>query len=106
MRRIFAVSLFIVSRLATASLAVAQTCAGDCDGDHRVMVDELVTGVNIVLGAQSVLRCASFDTNRDRRVAVNELIAGVNGAISGCPFPQRIAYVTTTDFQTGAFGTV
>jgi hypothetical protein len=59
-------------------------CAGDCNEDGDVAVDELVRGVNIALGGQPVDTCPSLDTNDDDRVTVNELVRAVNNALMGC----------------------
>jgi hypothetical protein len=67
----------------TVSL-ITQTCPGDCDGDRRVTVDELVTGVSIALGHIPATRCLQFDTNDDGRVTVDELVIAVNRALQGC----------------------
>ena len=36
------------------ALARAQTCAGDCNGDGTVTINELILGVNIALGSAMV----------------------------------------------------
>jgi photosystem II stability/assembly factor-like uncharacterized protein len=59
-------------------------CNGDCDGNRRIAVNELIIGVNILLGAFNVDRCGSFDSNRDGRVTVNEIVAAVARSLSGC----------------------
>ena len=59
-------------------------CAGDCNGDGEVTINELITGVNIALGNDSVSSCPAVDTNGDGEVAVNELIQAVNSALNGC----------------------
>jgi hypothetical protein len=60
-------------------------CAGDCNGDGAVAINELITGVNIALGSAPISSCPSFDGNGDGNVAINELIAAVNNALNGCP---------------------
>ena len=60
------------------------TCVGDCDGNGSVSVGELVTGVNIALGSQSVDRCRAFDSSGNQRVEISELVAAVNRALNGC----------------------
>lgn len=62
----------------------ASTCAGDCDGDGIVTVDEIVTAVNIALGAQPGASCGAADVNGDANVTVEELVAAVNAALIGC----------------------
>lgn len=60
-------------------------CAGDCDGDGQVSINELILGVNIALGTAAADSCAAFDRDGDGQVSVSELIAGVNSALGGCP---------------------
>ncbi|HVN84108.1 MAG TPA: matrixin family metalloprotease [Candidatus Binatia bacterium] len=60
-------------------------CVGDCDGDHKVSVDELVKGVNIALGNDVVASCEAFDSDHNDKVTVDELVQGVNAALNGCP---------------------
>jgi len=77
------------TRTATAVHTVTATrttrpCAGDCNGDGEVSVDELVRGVNIALGSAPARTCAGVDTNGDREVTVDELVAAVNAALRGC----------------------
>jgi hypothetical protein len=59
-------------------------CAGDCDYNDVVAINELVKGVNIALGSASLGDCSSFDLNDNGRVDINELIAAVNNALNGC----------------------
>lgn len=60
-------------------------CAGDCDGNGQVSINELIRGVNIALGSAALDDCAVFDVDGNGQVAVNELIAAVNAALAGCP---------------------
>lgn len=64
--------------------AAAQACLGDCNGDGFVTVDEILTGVNIALGAQELASCLSFDGNGDSIVSVDEIIQALNVALTGC----------------------
>lgn len=69
---------------ATATPEVSD-CAGDCNGDGEITVDELITGVNVALGAADISSCLAFDTNRDGTVTVDEILVAVNRALTGCP---------------------
>ena len=60
------------------------SCAGDCDGDGAVAINELVTAVGIALGGQPIAACASADQDGNGQVAINELIAAVNHALGAC----------------------
>ena len=62
----------------------AASCAGDCNGDGEVTVDEIIKGVNIALGSLPPSACAAADANGDREVTVNELVKSVNAALGGC----------------------
>lgn len=59
-------------------------CAGDCDGDAAVTVDEIIRGVNIALGISAVADCPSFDTDASGEVTVDEIVAAVTRALEGC----------------------
>lgn len=62
--------------------ARAQLCAGDCDGNRTVTVDELIRGVGFALGTGG--ECASLDRDRDGAAQINELVAAVGRALGGC----------------------
>lgn len=70
------------SATTTATSAVA--CAGDCNDNGLVAIDELVRGVNIALDRTAVEMCPNSDQNRDGSVTVNELVLAVNNALRGC----------------------
>jgi len=55
-------------------------CAGDCNGNGSVAINELVSSVNISLGLAPVSACAACDANDDSRVSVSELVSAVNRA--------------------------
>ena len=59
-------------------------CAGDCDGDGAVRIDELVRGVRIALGESGADACAVADRNADGAVSIDELVAAVTAALAGC----------------------
>lgn len=60
------------------------SCQGDCDGDGRVAINELVRGVAVALGRESVSACTAVDEDNDGNVRINELIAAVRNALLGC----------------------
>jgi hypothetical protein len=66
--------------------ATEYVCVGDCDGDGRVAINELILGVNIVLDAQAVTACSAFQNleGLEGIVDVAQLVAGVNNALNGC----------------------
>lgn len=59
-------------------------CVGDCGGDGKVSIADLIVGVNIALGSKPISDCPAFDANGDGKVAINELIRAVNNALAGC----------------------
>src|SRR5260221_10174930 len=59
-------------------------CVGDCNHDGRLTIDELVTGVSMALGMQSLDSCPDFDRSGNHAVTVDELIAAVDSALTGC----------------------
>jgi len=59
-------------------------CAGDCDGDGEVTVDEILRSVAIALGQRSVEDCPSADTDGDGQVTVDEIVRAVASALGGC----------------------
>ena len=75
---------FTATPLPSVTATPGLGCAGDCNGDGMVPVNELITGVNIALGNAAVDACPAFDRDGNGQVAVNELIAAVNAALSGC----------------------
>jgi hypothetical protein len=59
-------------------------CPGDCDGNRRVDVAELVRGVQITLGTDDLTTCPVADSNGDASVAVDDLVRAINAALGGC----------------------
>lgn len=73
-----------VSLCCSATVGLAQTCVGDCDGNGRPTIDELIRGVNIVLGSAAFELCMSLDTSGNHNVEVNELVRAVADVLYGC----------------------
>jgi hypothetical protein len=59
----------------------AQDLAGDCDGSGQVSVDEVVVGVDVALGRESLDVCRAVDRNVDGTVSVDELLAAIREAL-------------------------
>lgn len=78
-----AVLLALVLAVAFAGPAAAD-CVGDCNGDDVVAINELIVGVGIALGSESVTACPTLDANGDGTVAISELVTGVSNALGGC----------------------
>lgn len=62
-------------------------CPGDCDTDGTVSVDELVTTINVALGATTLAECVGVDRSADGQVSVDELVGTISLALSGCGEP-------------------
>jgi hypothetical protein len=71
--------------LVTDAIALAQQCAGDCNGDASVTIDELIVASTIAIGDRAVDDCMGADRNGDGQVTIDELIAAVGSALDGCP---------------------
>jgi hypothetical protein len=80
----------------------APICVGDCDGDGAVTVNELITGVGIVLGTAPVAECPVLDTGGTGHVDVSRLLIAVNNALDGCPAGVSDAAVGTVLAMTRA----
>jgi hypothetical protein len=69
--------------MAVALHQAAAECA-DCDGDNRVSIGELVTGINIALGTADLSVCRAIDRGADGEVTVDDLVAAIGDALNGC----------------------
>lgn len=58
-------------------------CIGDCNGDGRVTIGELVLSVGMALDRRSA-QCAAVDRDGSGSVTVDELVAAVGSALAGC----------------------
>jgi hypothetical protein len=78
-----------VTPVATITRAPTRTvpptpCAGDCNDDGTVTVDEILTMVSIALGNAHVDVCLAGDANGDGMVSIDEILRAVNNALNGC----------------------
>ena len=78
-----AATLDSVAQDGAISVAASQ-CAGDCNGDGAVTVDDLVKAANIALGAAAVGTCPAADLDHDGEVIITEILTAVLNAQSGC----------------------
>jgi hypothetical protein len=67
------------------AMPAGAACRGDCSGDRKVAVNELVSAVGIALGTTGLDRCTAVDADKDRKVSVAELVGAVGAALAGCP---------------------
>lgn len=110
----------VLAMLALSSRAHASgTCIADCNYDGSVTVNELITGVNIVLGTDLITSCPALLCEAGPPVPVTCLVQAVNAALSGCvnvPTPTTIEgpvtggngvpFVAGTSFDLGEVGYV
>ncbi len=59
-------------------------CAGDCNGDGTVFIDDLLRAVAIALGDRDLAACAAADRNDDAAITIDELVAALHNALGGC----------------------
>jgi hypothetical protein len=68
----------------TPTATVAPACVADCNADGEVLVNEVITSVNIALDNLPLSACPVADSNGDGVVLIGEIIAAVNNVINGC----------------------
>ena len=59
-------------------------CPGDCNDDGVVAIDEVLTLVNVSLGAADMCLCVRANVVRDRVIAIDEIVRAVGRALYGC----------------------
>lgn len=59
-------------------------CLGDCSGDGKVTINELVTLVQIALGFGVTSDCVAGDSDGDQVIGINELVGAVARDLNGC----------------------
>jgi hypothetical protein len=78
---------------------VDRYCAGDCNTDNLVTIDEVLTGVAIALGTVPYQSCVHFDRNRDDQVSVEEIVAAVDVALTRCQREPETQIYRTTEWD-------
>jgi hypothetical protein len=91
---LFALSL-ILPGMGQAQV-VDDPCAGDCNDDSHVTVDETVTAVNIGLGYQTIADadCMNLDVDGSLDVTVDEIVDSTRSLLTDCgrnPLPTATA---------------
>lgn len=66
------------------STPCALACAGDCQLDGQVTVDEVVFIMNVALGVADLGLCSAADIDADCKVTVDEVVSAVANALGGC----------------------
>lgn len=62
-------------------------CAGDCDRNAQVTIDELVRGITIALGSEPARACWALQADDEPSVRIDELVRAVRAALDGCAPP-------------------
>lgn len=78
------VAIGVVLQVSSFAPAFA-ACTGDCDGDGRVAIEELITGVSIALGHLPTELCQPIDRSGDGRAGIEDLVGAVGSALNDCP---------------------
>jgi putative iron-regulated protein len=68
----------------SGELQALATCAGDCNREGGVTIEEIIVGVNIILGAAPAVQCDAFDRDGDGVVGIDDIVAAVRAAADGC----------------------
>lgn len=63
---------------------MALGCAGNCDGDDAVTVDEIILLLNITHDRRDITACRSADSDGNGDTSAGAIIAAVNRALRGC----------------------
>jgi hypothetical protein len=63
-------------------------CAGDCDEDGAVTVNEILLLIRIALLGEGAASCPSADASGDGAITVDEIVSAVDAALDGCPSPH------------------
>jgi len=79
------IGLALFAGVAGGPAAARAQCAGDCNDNGVVAINELILAVNISLELRSLDDCRAADANMNGAVAINELILAVNNSLNGCP---------------------
>jgi len=60
-------------------------CAGDCNSDGVVTIDEVLGAARVAIGSADFSACGAADVNGDHLISVNEILTAVANALGGCP---------------------
>jgi hypothetical protein len=64
-------------------------CVGDCNGDHHVIVYEIITAVNVALDSANLPHCPAADLDGAGTVTVDEIVRAINDDLFDCrPVPR------------------
>ena len=94
--------LILSLMIAALPIRSRAACPGDCDGDARVVVSEVVRLVSIALEQLPESSCPAGDVNGDQMITVEEIVGAVNSIFEGCPplLPSPTTSTTATPSPT------
>ncbi len=69
----------------------APDCAGDCDGNGEVTIDEILRAVALALGLHAE-SCGAADGNGDGEITIEEIVKAVQMALLACPHHQEVRW--------------
>lgn len=74
----------------TTTPTLSISCAGDCNGNATVTVNELVIMVNIALGRLQLAACPGL-VDTEQTISVSEIVKAVTRLLRGCgaPLPRE-----------------
>lgn len=78
------IARILVVALCCAGSARAQLCAGDCNGDSEVTVDELLRVASIAIGTAPLGGCIEAEVTLDEQVTVEDIGYAIDAALNGC----------------------
>src|SRR5262245_22370706 len=79
---VLALAIMLVSP--PPSSASASVCAGDCNENGFVTIDEVVSAVQMALSARPPENCRAVDLDQSDSTSIEELISAVRAALVGC----------------------
>jgi hypothetical protein len=82
--RLVLLALALCASTWAGTAAATTPCGGDCNGDGRVTVDEIVLAINIALGRTPLSSCPAADANNDNTLSIDELTGAVGHALNDC----------------------
>jgi len=81
---------------ATLARVADNGCAGDCNSDGQVAIDEILQLVAAALTDAPLDTCAGADGDHNQQITVDEIVLAVHHALNGCPAPPRPTATPTT----------
>lgn len=90
----------LAAPLLLAAPRAAQACAGDCNGNDAVAVNEVVTLVNVSLETLPLSACAAGDVNGNGAISIDEIMTAVGFALEGCSATPALQPCTGANLTT------